>query len=155
MTSLRLTAAVLALGFSGVACTDGESAPTGMLGGYPYSYAVADCAPWDGAATTIYLTATPVDSSNASYPHLRVSIYHGVAALPGNSFEWPREAQVGNAVQCVSPGNCEAATSGRVTFGSREGDGSLQGVADLVFPGGATLRGSFRATWREQRVLCG
>jgi hypothetical protein len=158
MTLPRLTAVILALGFSDLACktgSDGDSGLTRTLGGYRYSYAVPDCAPWDGAATTIYLTATPVDSTDVVYPHLRVSIYQGVAALPGNSFEWSRDAQVGGAVQCVSLTSCEAATSAHVTFGGKGPDGSLRGTADLVFPSGTTLRGSFRATWREQRVLCG
>ena len=158
MTYERLTAVGFTFGLSCLACRgvpEGDSGLLGSLGGYSYSYAVADCAPWDGAATTIYLTANPVDSTDLPYPHLRVSIYHEVAALPGNSFEWPREARAGGAVRCASPTNCEPATSGRITFGSREADGSLRGTAELAFPGGTSLQGSFRASWREQRVLCG
>jgi hypothetical protein len=123
--------------------------------GYPYAYAVPDCAPWDGPATTIYLTTSPTDSTDFSYPQLRLSVYQGHAALPGNSFVWPGDRQVGNGIRCVEESGCVAASSGRITFGAAAPDGGIQGTAELRFPDGTSVTGAFHAIWREPRMFCG
>lgn len=122
---------------------------------YPYTYAVADCAPWDGAAVTLYFTATPVDSTDLPFPHLRLSVWRSADSLPSHRFAWPNEAQVGAATLCQNPTSCEAATAGEVTFRAREPDGAFTGAITLSFASGPTIRGGFRAPWRRRIAMCG
>ena len=122
---------------------------------FPNAYAVADCAPWDGPAVTLYLTARPADSSGFPLPHLRISVWRDAHELPGHSFAWPADRQVGAAARCETPTDCRAASSGRVTFAAADPDSALSGSTELTFPGGTTTSGSFRAVWRKTRVMCG
>ena len=131
------------------------SGPGEAIPGYPFSYAVTVCAPWDGPAVSVYLTPELSDSTASSYPQLRVSVYRSESALLGNTFSWPAKDQVGVGVRCVDSATCEAATTGRITFLRPAADSSLDGTTELTFPDGTTIRGAFRATWRPTRVMCG
>lgn len=123
--------------------------------GYPYAYAVADCAPWDGPAVTIYLTARAADSTEFPWPQVRISVWRGLEALPGQSFTWPADQQIGAAARCADPNACQLATAAHITFGPAPNDTTLTGFAELTFAGDSTLRGGFRAAWRRTRVMCG
>jgi hypothetical protein len=138
------------------ACRGQASAPPATPPpGYPYAYAVADCAPWDGAAVTLYLTARAADSTDFPWPQLRISVWRGVATLSGQTFSWPADQQVGSAARCTGPDSCQLASAARITFAPAPNDTSLAGFTELTFPGGEMLRGGFRAAWRRTRVMCG
>jgi hypothetical protein len=146
---------LVALGALG-ACRSQTSAPlANSPPGYPYAYAVADCAPWDGPAVTLYLTARAADSTDFPWPQLRISVWRGVATLSGQTFAWPANEQVGAATRCAAPDDCQLAAAARISFAPAADDSSLTGFAELTFPGGETLRGGFRAAWRRMRVMCG
>lgn len=154
MPSLRTPLVPLVIALSGCGDKSNGGLPP-PPDGYPYAYAVADCAPWDGPAVTIYLTARAADSTEFSWPQLRISVWRGVADLPGKSFTWPGEQQIGAAVRCADPDACESATAARVTFLSSPDDTTLIGTAELTFAGATSVRGGFRAPWRRTRVMCG
>lgn len=152
MTRFLLSSLVIALSACGDKSNGGLLPPPAA---YPFAYAVADCAPWDGPAVTIYLTARATDSTEFSWPQLRISVWRAVADLPGQTFSWPTEQQIGAAVRCADPDTCEPATAARVSFLSAADDTTLMGVAELTFAGATRVHGGFRAPWRRTRVMCG
>lgn len=124
--------------------------------GYPYAYAAADCAPWDGPAVTILLTARPADSNAVSGPHVSISVWRSATALAGQTVAWPSDQQVGAATRCTSDAGCELARTARVTFAPASPDTTLGGSVELTFAGAdSILRGTFRANWLRTRAMCG
>lgn len=139
---------------AGCGRSSGGEAPIELPSPYRYAYAMSDCAPWDGPAVTIFLTADPATPDTVPYPQLRISIWRTGQVLPGNTFSWPGKEQVGAASRCDRENNCTPAAAGRVTFKAFQSDSALAGSFALRFPEGATT-GGFRARWRGQRAFCG
>ena len=78
--------------------------------------AAADCAPWDGAATSIYLSRSADPSSP---PELQLVVYLSGEGLPGRRIELGRqEAGSGIALHCESPSSCTTSNTGTVEFSS-------------------------------------
>ncbi len=128
--------------------------PTGLA----VSWAFDDCAPWDGAATTIYLAGTTAsEPRNAPYPHAWVSLYRPVTEVTGRTFRWDEDDKdTGGAMWCEAEGQCEAAIEAVVRIRQRgEKEAGLYGVVDLVFPSGVRVAGGFRAAWITNQFLCG
>src|SRR5256885_17247692 len=61
-----------------------ESIP-GPPQGLPYSAAFRACGPADGPAVTIILGSGPIEPSNPSTPHVRITISRPLDQLPGHS----------------------------------------------------------------------
>ncbi len=134
--------------------------------GYPYAYAMTDCAPWDGVATSIFLSADTLGNavpagSEVVPPFVRVSIYEAAVELPGRRFEIDGARSAG-AERCERSGDCRVATGGWIRVradATRErlaGDFELEFGPDPVSGRDAdTLRGGFRAEWRQRSVMCG
>ncbi len=124
--------------------------------GYPMAFAEDECAPWDGAAVAIYLTDKHLEGYTAPYPHLRIAIWRPAAELGGQIIRWSSEDQsIGVAVRCPEAGKCQRARSVTLQFGSREPNGAIPGYLELEFEESASIRGGFRAEWRDRRVMCG
>lgn len=142
-----------------LACTNGGMAPVpNAPAGYPFAYAAAACAPWDGPATTLLLLPEPWDSSAPALPagpFISVSIWKPVEALSGMTWDLSAEQNLGAATQCLQSGNCEPATAATVRFRSSGRDRLLEGELDLAFPTRGRVVGGFRATWRTEPALCG
>jgi len=122
--------------------------------GYSYSYAMRDCAPWDGPAVTVFLTATPADSTSVPTPFLGLSTYRSPTEVEGRRFEWPAKEQVAGAYRCRAEGDCEASRLGYIRFDRSLLDGTLIGGFVAQFPHD-TVAGGFKATWVARRVMCG
>jgi hypothetical protein len=116
---------------------------------------MADCAPWDGPATTVYLTAAPGDSLRMPAPFLRLTVYRRVSGLPGSRFEWPAREQVAAGNRCMTEESCEVAGSGQIRFHAGQSDSLLAGEFELHFSDGSVEQGRFRAIWVARRILCG
>ena len=139
-----------------VACERPSATPsTPPLAEFPYATATPDCAPWDGPAVAILFTATADTVAPDSAPYLRVGLYDARERLLRRTIRWPAETDVGGASWCVDGDDCMAADSGVVQLDALERDSVIPGRLRLVFPGGAVLDGSFRATWRPRTALCG
>ena len=128
--------------------------------GLPYAYAMDECAPWDGAATLITLSADTIRAgapwgSEVQRPHVWMSVYQPARALAGHRFEIDQE-RIAGAMRC-EPGVslCEPARSGYVEVVGREEDGSLRGSFRLEFDDGTRVEGGFRAQWFARKILCG
>ncbi|MEO8201701.1 MAG: hypothetical protein ABI679_14325 [Gemmatimonadota bacterium] len=124
---------------------------------FTQSVAFPDCAPWDGAAVSIYLTTTARDSlsEQIAAPFLHLAIWRNVRNLPGATISWPSDDQPGTASWCATADGCEPAAAGRVQVGGLVGDTTLSGSYDLRFTDSTVMRGHFRARWLDRRVLCG
>jgi len=144
----------LALLLTLLAC-DGGPAGEGPNETWPYAVARADCAPWDGAATSVYLTATPSDSAPISAPLLRLSVYHEMGGVRGRRWELGETGPDGAVVvYCDAQEACVSATSGWIEF-APGGAGPLTGQYDVSFPDGSRRAGRFAAPVQDILVLCG
>ncbi len=146
---MRMLAALVAIG----ACS--ASAGSAPDPGWKRAWASADCAPWDGAAASVYMSDAPEDSVSA-YPMLRISVYHHIASVAGARWAIGGSGPDGAAgVLCAPGSNCTSATGGWVEFERATPDGALHGRCQLTMPDGRRLHGSFVAPVRRTAVLCG
>jgi hypothetical protein len=138
----------LALGLGGCAAgADGPSART-----WAYAEAQPDCAPWDGAATTIQLSDAPIGDS-LSRPWVRLSIYRSVSGIDGRTrLEGSKPGSMW-VESCPEDGACLSADEGWVDL--RTEQGSLRGTYHLRLSDGRSESGSFVAVIRERQILCG
>jgi hypothetical protein len=114
--------------------------------------AAADCAPWDGAATSIYLSSSADPSAP---PELQLVVYLGGEGLPGRRVELGRqEAGSGIALRCDSPSSCTTSSAGVIEFALSAEAGVLAGAYRVEFDERA-VAGTFRATWSRRVALCG
>ena len=121
-----------------------------------YAVARADCAPWDGAATSVYLTASPADSTHSTpTPFLRLGVYHHLDGVRGSRWPLGENGPDGAvAVFCVAASACVNAASGWIEFAHRRA-GPLTGQYDVTFPDGFRRAGHFSAPVQDIAVLCG
>lgn len=146
---MRMLAALIAIG----ACS--ASAGSAPDPAWTRAWASADCAPWDGAATSVYMSDAPEDSV-AAYPLLRISVYHSIGSVTGARWNIGGSGEDGAAGVLCAPGStCTSATGGWVEFEGASQDGALRGRYQLTMPDGRRLRGSFAAPVKQTTVLCG
>jgi hypothetical protein len=148
---MRRVVLVLAL----LACNGGP-AGEGLTESWSHAVAQPDCAPWDGAATSVYLTSAPMDSVTPTpIPYLRLSVYHQLDGVRGR--RWPLGGEGPDAAlafYCGVGSECTTARSGWIEF--TPGDtGPLGGRYDVTFPDGSRRTGQFSAPIRELLMLCG
>ena len=136
-----------------VACgSDGLLAPPP---GLPYAAAGAACAPTDGPAVTIYLSASPIASPDPSPPNVQLSVWRSADELIGN---WSLAASSAHGQAVLSGpagGSMETATRGSITVLSVDPDRTVVGNLDVTFASGMRIRGGFTAPWIVRHVVCG
>jgi tryptophan-rich sensory protein len=118
--------------------------------------AVADCAPWDGAATSIYISEVgDAERLPPAAPYLHIIVYEAGERLPGLQVTLGgQDAGSGAAVRCQADDECAASNAGTVEFGKSEPDGALLGAYRLEFADGP-VSGTFRALWNRRTAMCG
>ncbi len=118
--------------------------------------AAADCAPWDGSATSIYLSESPeLGVLPPPPPYLQMIIYEPGSQLSARAITLGRlEGGSGIAVRCQVGGGCATSNRGTVTFNDPDEDGSLLGSYQLTFASD-TIAGTFRARWSMRAAICG
>jgi len=144
---MRATLA-LALGLGG--CAAGAAGAPGRE--WPYAEAHADCAPWDGAATTITLSETPIGETQTG-PYLVISVYRSLSEVGGITRADGAQANSMSARLCPGDGPCVLADEGSVDL--TPGDATLRGRYTLRLTDGRALTGSFTAPIKALRILCG
>lgn len=146
-----MRALALIIGIGGCAASAGSTPDTE----WKRAWAAADCAPWDGAATSVFMTDAPEDSV-AAYPLLRISVYHDMGSVIGARWSIGEPGPDGAAgVLCPPGANCASATGGWVEFETSTADGTLRGRYELTMPDGHRLAGAFVAPVQHTRVMCG
>lgn len=161
--AISLTLAILVA----TACTGSQEAviPPGPPAGLSHAYAAPSCAPWDGYAVSLVLrddTLAATDSmiERGDGPQLHVGLYPrrmggvGPSGLTPGTFRWPDEPEVAGGAHCES-GRCQSAPSGRVMVRQVMPDGTFSGELEVLLKNGDTVRGGFRAEWRNRSMLCG
>jgi hypothetical protein len=125
--------------------------------GFPFAYSAPSCAPWDGAATAVYLLPGVPDTSGAVDPQpvITVSVWRPVDSVPGATVNLTASGNMGAATSCSKPADCERATAATIRFRRLRPGGALEGSLDLTFPTRGHLTGGFHAPWRAIRVFCG
>lgn len=123
-----------------------------------WSHAVAfsDCAPWDGAATSVVLSLAPETQGETPRPYLSLAVYHELDTVAGA--RWPVGGMKPDTAQpawCPAVGDCVMATAGWVEFAPRAGDGPLSGRYDLTLADGRRVTGRFAAVVSPRQFLCG
>jgi len=156
MNHSRLAGIVLLGAMAGISCNSSSDLPySAPPAGYPLAFVMHDCAPWDGPAIAIVLTAHALDSIEAAHPLARVMIYPRGELLSGHTYRWPSDPEMAAGIRCVSEDTCEMATAGEVTLGPVRPDTPVEGRVLLRFVSGEEIAGGFRAIWLQRRVMCG
>lgn len=134
--------------------TGGEMSPPAAEE-WSHAVAMADCAPWDGPATTVYLTQVPYSDSLPS-PSLRLALYHGIDEVAGRRWSVGLDNdRDGLPSYCPVLGDCVLTRSGWVEFEARDASGPLAGSYDLILQNGRRITGQFAAPVMERLALCG
>ena len=123
--------------------------------GYPTAYATRDCAPADGPAMRLYLSAEPSTELPPPVPFLEVTVWQGVQALSNRRVEWSGTSSEGTARRCSATDACEPASQVVLQFRPVGADTSVTGTLALHFADGSTVTGGFKAAWRPSTMLCG
>jgi hypothetical protein len=139
---------VLAIGLGG--CAAGAGGAPGQEWGYAEAH--ADCAPWDGAATTITLSDAPV-GENPTGPYLVISVYRALREAGGTTRIDSQQGQGMSAQLCPADGSCILADEGSVDL--TPADSSIRGRYTFRLTDGRRVTGSFTARVVAFRVLCG
>jgi len=132
------------------ACSDPVAGPVD----YAYTWAVNDCAPWDGAAVTVYFSTSGPDAGSIVPPYLSVSVWTDPLQLVGRSHTIAGAQADGAASLCDRAGSCRTADAGWIRFDAFESEERLDGVIRVQF-GADVVEGSFSAQWRDGQPLCG
>jgi len=107
-----------------------------------------DCAPWDGAAFTVYI---PTDNEAI----INISIWQLPDIKRPATFSFPDETgQVGNAVYLQPSGEYEQ-LSGKVSFSSVGEGSSVEGEFNFTSERGDEFKGRFTAEWENLIAMCG
>ena len=139
---------LLALGLGGCAAgADGTPARV-----WTYADAQPDCAPWDGAATTIQLSDSPIGDS-LSRPYVRLSIYRSLSGIDGQTRMDGSKPGSMWAEFCAQDGACTPADEGWVDLTTESG--KVRGAYQLQLSDGRSESGSFVAVIRDRQNLCG
>jgi hypothetical protein len=145
---------VLLLGLGG--CVAGAEGPPAVRQSWSHAVMMADCAPWDGAATTIMLSNAEVTRESNPRPLLWLSIDTSSGVVGGH--RWPLGQSKdggGHAAWCPLDGECTTSTSGWVEVGTVTSGQAIKGQYHVTFLSGRTLESEFSATFDPRRVLCG
>lgn len=120
--------------------------------------AADDCAPWDGSATSIYLSATgAVATLPPPEAYLQLIVYLPGGRLPGTRVDLSRmdgNLGTGIAVRCLAGGECASTTAGTIEFDPTAPGDALAGSYRLAFDG-EPVDGTFLAHWIPRPAICG
>lgn len=157
MSIIRLSSGLLFASGLLIGARCGRTPEPGGDRPYAYAYAFPDCAPWDGAAVSIYLTNAVYDTKGQEVtpPFLHLAVWRDAQRQSETTITWPSEESVGAASICSSGTECEAIPSGRVSVSGLANDSTMSGAYELRLADSTTMRGRFRARWIERRMLCG
>jgi hypothetical protein len=123
---------------------------------FPYATIAPSCAPWDGPATELRLSANPLKCGQGDVIELSIYFWRDLPLHDNQTFSLDAKSNWGGASYCKGGQQpCERATSGSVHIESISPDKGARGTYDLAFPKHGRVSGSFQASWCKMRVVCG
>ncbi len=129
---------------------------TSETANYQYALVQDSCAPWDGGAIQVTLANQPLECDReAKGEYLMLGVWRGLPIHAGQVVKFGSRENNGFASRCKKAGDCVAAESGEITFGSFGKDKGATGHYELHFRNGETVSGRFDAKWCSVRMFCG
>jgi len=123
---------------------------------FPYSKMSNSCAPWDGPAIDISLSAVPLKCGKGDAAELRVYFWKELPLHEGQVFHLDAKSDWGGASYCIGGDQpCERATAGAIHIERYDREKGAEGTYELVFPKLGKLSGTFHAQWCHERIFCG
>jgi len=132
----------------------GQVAPSAQL---PFAHGLiqSSCAPWDGPAIGLTLTAEPAQCERVTGPYISMGVWRGLPIHAGQTVKFGGGSDAGFASRCTKEGDCQRAESGSIVFEKYEEGSGARGRYELHFKDGNTLSGSFDVQWCKTRSVCG
>jgi hypothetical protein len=122
----------------------------------PYAALVETCAPWDGAAITVFLTEQPTAEPFPPAPYSAISVYRSLAEVLGRRFELTEATgSLGAGQVCPSTGACYPARGVAISFQGLNPDSTVGLTYRLEASPGQVTGGRVRARLSALRRLCG
>jgi hypothetical protein len=122
---------------------------------FTYAEMHASCAPWDGPAVELTLTAEKASCKRSSFPNLRIYIWRGLPISAPTTIHFDDQSDNGGASLCSSENSCQRAVKGSITFKTFEGGKHGSGSYEFVFQDGTIKKGTFDADWCNVQAICG
>ena len=123
---------------------------------FPYATVAPSCAPWDGPATELHFSTSPLKCGQGDVIQLTISFWRELPLHDGQTFTLDAKSNWGGASYCASgQWPCERATSGSVHIESFSQDKGARGMYELTFPKLGHVSGSFQASWCRMSIRCG
>jgi hypothetical protein len=87
----------------------------------PFAYGLiqGSCAPWDGPAIGITLTAEPAQCDRVKGPYISMGVWRGLPIHAGQTVKFGSGSDAGFASRCAKEGDCQRAESGIMNCISR------------------------------------
>ncbi len=149
------------LGFTQTSCknevSNSSSNPTPSISKIntdKYVYITKTCAPWDGAALTILISAKPQDCDKIEAPYLRVTIWKSIANVSGKEFTFP-DNKVGIISKQVEKDKYVIAKMGTIKFNKSDDKSEVVFEIDVEFEDGEKVKDKFKAKWCLSQRICG
>jgi hypothetical protein len=138
------------------ACALQSNLPSDPPDGLNVAWFHDDCAPWDGAATSLYLGRERAKAVfHPDFPYLHVALYsNSLRFRTGERLRFEVPGHQGHARYCREEGACSTARAVSMEFSKIDGN-LLEGRIEVLFDGGTPIRGGFRATRMPFQALCG
>ena len=131
-------------------------AQSGAASTYPHALIMASCAPWDGPAIGLILSAKPASCGKAADgPYLSIYIWRDLPTSGPKTIDFKESGDNGGASRCTGANDCQRATTGRLIFTKYDQNGEVDGSYEFHFKDGSVEQGSFKAEWCHERVMCG
>jgi hypothetical protein len=123
----------------------------------PFAYGLiqGSCAPWDGPAIAITLTAEPSQCERIKGPYISMGVWRGLPIHAGQTVKFGSGSDAGFGSRCAKEGDCQRAESGTIVFDKYEEGAGARGNYELHFKGGETVKGNFDVQWCKTRAICG
>ena len=123
----------------------------------PFAYGLiqGSCAPWDGPAIGITLTAEPSQCERIKGPYISMGVWRGLPIHAGQTVKFGSGSDAGFGSRCAKEGDCQRAESGTIVFDKYEEGAGARGNYELHFKGGETVKGNFDVQWCKTRAICG
>jgi hypothetical protein len=128
---------------------------TGTAADFRYVNATNSCAPADGPAVSIYLSAKPFTGSQVDQPYVAFNIWTGLRELSGRPYRLAQNSNDGFGSYYADQDRRAGLVTGTVLITRVAPDSSVHGTVDVQLTDGTRFVRDFVAPWRPTRTFCG